>query len=590
MAYPSRTQDALQHGGLGGALRKSRRSVRWVCVRWGVVGGDGSWSGVRRPLSSTPVPFRPMVSSLLPRSVATFVAAAAVAVPIAGCGGGSSAGGDAGADPAAFLPASSPAYVEAQVRPGGDLKTNAEAVARKVLATSDPSGKLVGLLDKALADQGGSYEKDIAPWLGTRAGLAVTGAGAAGGNGTPDLAAAIASKDDAAAEAFLAREQGTTQREYRGVTYRYKSADDLATAVVDHAVVAGTERGFKSAIDAQQGDALADAAAFKKARTTVGTDGLGFAYVDPSRAFDLALGAAGSAGGAGAAKGLQQAQMLKGLLAGSGLQSVAAKLDVAADAVRIDAAAIGLKTGTAGAQGDGPGAAAAVPAGSWLSVGIGDIGGAVTRQLAQLGASGATGGIDPAAILQQFSGSLGLDVQKDLLSWMGDGAIFVRGTSMTDLNGALVVQSKDPAKSTAAIGKIHKLLSTFGIKTGALTGVAGAEGLTVGAGSLPDAIEVAAKGDKFVIAYGHAALKDALAGGAPLGDTAPFKTAAALLGGAKPSLFLDTPQVVTLLASRAGSDPSFAKAKPTLDAFGPAAAGVTSEGDVTRVKIAVAVP
>jgi hypothetical protein len=530
-----------------------------------------------------------MVPSLLHRSVAAFVAVAAVAVPIAGCGsGGSSAGGDAGADPAAFLPASSPAYVEAQVRPEGDLKTNTEAVARKVLATSDPSGKLVGLLDKALADQGGSYEKDIAPWLGTRAGLAVTGAGAAAGNGTPDLAAAIASKDDAAAEAFLARARGTTQREYRGVTYRYKRADDLATALVDHAVVAGTERGFRSAIDARQGDALADGAAFKKARTTVGTDGLGLAYVDPSRAFDLALGAAGSAGGA--AKGVQQAQMLKGLLAGSGLQSIAAKLDVAADAVRIDAAAIGLKTATAGAHGDGPGAAAAVPAGSWLSVGIGDVGGAVTRQLGQLGASGATGGIDPAAILQQFQGSLGLDVQKDLLSWMGDGAIFVRGTSMSELDGALVVQSKDPARSTAAIGKIRKLLSTFGISTGALTGVAGAEGLTVGAGSLPDAIEVAAKDDKFVIAYGHAALKDALAGGAPLGDTAPFKTAAGLLGGAKPSLFLDTPQVVTLLASRAGSDPRFVKAKPTLDAFGPAAAAVSSEGDVTRVKIAVAVP
>jgi hypothetical protein len=544
-----------------------------------------------------------MASTLLPRSVAALVAAAAVAAPIAGCGsGGSSSAGDAGADPAAFLPASSPAYVEAQVRPEGDLKTNTEAVARKVLATSDPSGKLIGLLDKALADQGGSYEKDIAPWLGTRAGLAVTGAGAAGGNGTPDLAAAIASKDDAAAEAFLAREKGTTQREYRGVTYRYKSGDDLATAVVDHAVVAGTERGFRSAIDAQQGDALADAADFKKARATVGTNGLGFAYVDPSRAFDLALGAAGGAGsaggagaaggagGTGAAKGVQQAQMLKGLLAGSGLRTIAAKLDVAADAVRIDAAAIGLKSGTAGVKGDGPGAAAAVPAGSWLSVGVGDVGGAVTRQLGQLGASGATGGMDPAAILQQLKGSLGIDVQKDFLSWMGDAAIFVRGTTVSDLNGALVVQSKDPAKSTAAIGKIRKLLSTFGVKTGALTGVAGAEGLTVGAGSLPDAIEVAAKDDTFVIAYGHDALKDALAGGARLGDTAAFKTAAGLLGGAKPSLFLDTPQVVTLLASAAGSDPSFAKAKPTLEAFGPAAAGVTAEGDVTRVKIAVAVP
>jgi hypothetical protein len=107
---------------------------------------------------------------------------------------------------------------------------------------------------------------------------------------------------------------------------------------------------------------------------------------------------------------------------------------------------------------------------------------------------------------------------------------------------------------------------------------------------VPGGIDIAAKDDKFVIAYGHDALKDALAGGATLGDSAPFKTAASLLDGAKPSIFLDIPQIVKLAGTLAGSDPDFVAAKPTLDAFGPAAAGVSSSGDVTRLKMAVAVP
>jgi hypothetical protein len=526
-----------------------------------------------------------MRSSLLPRLVTAFVACAAVAVPVAGCGDSSSSsgGGNAGADPAAFLPASAPIYVEAQVQPTGELKADATTIAGKILQTGDPGGKIVGLIDKGLRDGGAGYEKDIAPWLGQRAGLAITGVGA-GGVKDPDLVAAIASKDDDAAQKFVDDRPGGTAREYRGVKYRYKADDDLALAVVDHAVLAGTDRGFKSAIDARSGDTLAESAVFKKARATVGTDGLGFVYADPGRFFDLAAGAAGAAAGADAA----QLKMFKGFLTGSGLQSVAAKLDVASNALRIDAAAIGVKAPTGG--GDGPGAAASVPAGSWLSIGVGDVGGTITKAIATLGRSGATGGVDPDTLKQGLKSQLGVDVDKDLLSWMGDAALFVRGTSLSDLGGALVVTSKDPAKSQKAIGTLRKLLESLDVKTGALSGASGASGFSISLGPLPDDIQVAAKDDKFVVAYGKDALSDALGGGSALGDSEPFKTAAALLDGAKPSLFLDTPQVVKLLSSIVGDDEGFLKAKPTLEVFGPAAAGVSGDGDVTRLKVAVAVP
>lgn len=537
-----------------------------------------------------------MASSLLPRPrrFALLAASFAVAaVPIAGCGSSSSSsnssGGSSGTDPAALLPASAPLYVEAQVRPTGELAANAKTVAGKILRTSDPGGKIVGLIDDAGKDEGASYEKDVEPWLGQRAGIAITGLGT---GGDVDLVGAIASKDDDAAKAFLKKYAKGATRKYRDVEYSYKSGDDTAAAVVDHAVLVGTERAFKSAIDSRSGASLESAGAFKKARATVGTDGLGFAYADPSRFFDLALGAAG-----GALKGsdAQSLQAFKGILTGSGLQSVAAKLDVASNALRVDAAAIGLKAGkgVGGDTGDSAAAAASVPAGAWLSAGLGDVGATFQQTLTTLGSAGATGGIDPATLLSQLKNQLGIDVQKDLLSWMGNAGLFVKGTSLSDLGAALVVTSKDPSASKAAIPKLKKLLSGLNVKTSPLSGpgTGGADGFSIDVGGpVGGGIQVAAKDDTFVIAYGASALKDALDGGDTLGDSEPFKTAAGLLEGTKPSLFLDTPQVVKLIGSLAGSDEDFAKAKPTLDAFGPAAAGASRDGDVWRLKAAVAVP
>jgi Protein of unknown function (DUF3352) len=522
-----------------------------------------------------------MSRTLLLRACAALVAVAAIAVPVAGCGSSSSAGGNAGVDPARFLPASTPLYLEALVRPEGDLKANVEAVARKLLRTDDPTQKITGLIDKALRDQGASYKTDIEPWLGDRVGFALTGIGAGADSG--DGVAALASRDDGKAQAFVDGRKNTEKRSYRGVAYRYDGKQDIAAAVVDHAVIVGSERAFKSAIDATKGARLADAKAFREARDSVTAEGIGFAYLDPSRLFDIALGAAGGKGSG------QQAQALKGLVAGSGLRSIGAALEVAQNALRVDAAVIGIKAGKG--SGDGPGAAADVPAGSWLSVGIGDVGAAISSALSQLGNSGAIGPLDPETLLAQLKSGLGVDVRRDFLSWMGDTALFVRGTSKDRLNGALVVHSTDPAASQRAIGVLRDLLPKLGAKVESLPGGSGAEGLRVPLGSGGPTVDIAAQGDRFVIAIGPGALDAALGSSPRLGDSSAYKTAAGLLGGARPSLFLDTPQVVRLVGQSVSATErvGFDKARPTLDAFGPAAAAVTPEGDKLRVKAAVEV-
>src|SRR3954470_15794525 len=100
--------------------------------------------------------------------------AAATLVPLAGCGDAGSGSSGSGADPAKVVPADAAAYVEAAIRPEGDVKDGALDALKKILRTDDPSGKITGALDKALAKDGSSWD-DVKAWLGERAGGFISG-------------------------------------------------------------------------------------------------------------------------------------------------------------------------------------------------------------------------------------------------------------------------------------------------------------------------------------------------------------------------------------------------------------------------------
>ena len=69
---------------------------------------------------------------------ASLAALALLAALVAACGGGAAAGE---ADPASAVPADALVYIEAVVRPEGDLRDDALAAAGKVLRTDDPVGQ-----------------------------------------------------------------------------------------------------------------------------------------------------------------------------------------------------------------------------------------------------------------------------------------------------------------------------------------------------------------------------------------------------------------------------------------------------------------
>ena len=177
---------------------------------------------------------------------------------------------------------------------------------------------------------------------------------------------------------------------------------------------------------------------------------------------------------------------------------------------------------------------------------------------------------------------------------MGDGALFVRGTSLADIGGALVVQSSDPARTKLAIGKIAKAIRTTGIGGLAVqeASIAGTDrALEISDKNATSAIKVyvVAAGDQFVIAVGEQALQAALKPDSTLATNPDYVKAKGQLGaGYKPVFFLSIPPILDLAEGlNATSNPDYAKAKPYLETFAAIVAGSTKTGDLQKAKVAV---
>ena len=150
-----------------------------------------------------------------------------------------------------------------------------------------------------------------------------------------------------------------------------------------------------------------------------------------------------------------------------------------------------------------------LPADSWLALAQTKFGTLLDYYVdAFAGAAGGRGAIE-----QQFHAATGLDLQKDVIDWMGDFAVFVRGTSIADLDGALVIETSDEAASGRFIAALERLAKTQGqgqVQVGRLTAPGGGDGFTLRSADIPQPVHVFQKGDRVVFAYGDVAAKDAV--------------------------------------------------------------------------------
>ena len=501
---------------------------------------------------------------------------ALLALVLAACGGS----GNEDASPTSVVPAGVPIYVDVTVRPEGDLRADFDAAAGKVLRTQNPSAQIRKLVDETLREEDFSYAKDVQPWLGRRAGAFLTDFSQDGAQGAVVL---TTSDTGATLDALEKSAEGELQDSSVAGSDYSRDDEGNAFAAVEDVVVAGTEGGVRAAIEAtEQGKTLEGSRPFTRAREAVSPERLALGWINLGTILDVA------------AKDptfpRETLGPLRQLLVRQGAEGVTLALSADGNAVRVDAAAL------ARPQEGAPDPAAAAqmlrsaPGDAFAAIGLADLGGQITRQLELLGQSGAVPGGDPQALLEGLGQQLGINVERDLLAWMGDGVLFARGSGL-DIGGALVVESSDPAATRRGIAGIRRLLRATDVDAEIEEAdVEGAEGLKLEFPDLPAAVFLVTAGDRFVAAVGESSLQAAIDPDSALGEAEGFRQAtSALGGGVQPALYVDVATVADLLAAFAGAAevPEVAQALRYLEAFTGLAAGGQQAGDVQRFRLAL---
>ncbi|HEV2756475.1 MAG TPA: DUF3352 domain-containing protein [Actinomycetota bacterium] len=422
-------------------------------------------------------------------------------------------------DALAFVPPDAYFYTNFFIDPSNSQKQALDEFVQKfpgVDSVEDLIEKLIEAIDDALEEDGLSYEEDIQPWLGDQfAAYGVPG-------GTPDMpngAVLVEVTDEEAAERFLNESSDgdfgdTESKTYKDTEYRVEKDGPIALAFLEGFMVVGTEDAVKESIDALESDeTLETSKRFTAATDPLRDDWIGLYYLDTPALFeefqlDEALSAAGQPALGGASLEDQRPQ--------------AGVLYVTSDSAVFEASgSIGEGPYAPIARGFAePGLVPELPAEAWAAFGIPDLGEIMTRALE---AVAGVPGFDPVQLEAMFYAQTGLRLEQDILSWMGDAGFFVQGANLQDIGGGLVLESTDPAKTTAFVGKLRGLLVQQGIRPKPFA-LGGLRGFSVQIPGTPAPINVVG-GDRLAITYGSDATTAIAEAGQTLSSSDAFSAA-----------------------------------------------------------------
>jgi Protein of unknown function (DUF3352) len=498
------------------------------------------------------------------------IVAVLAAIAVAGCGS------DKAGSPEELTPASSLIYAQATLKPEGDQKQGVDALLKKL--PGDPRQSAQDLVRRLFrqSSSGLSYEKDVKPWLGDQAAFFAS-APRSSNAGDLEGALLVATEDeDKAKEAALKTVKGKrSEGSYKDVDYT--KAEQGAIATVDGYLVIGTVAGFKRAVDVSKGDAgkLSDSKAFKNALDDAPEDRLATFFVNSPQLLPSLRRTLGSAASGPFEKLLNEAYVTT----------------VQADAGGVDLSTTippSVSTFFLPLLGSGSELIKQLPGDSWLAGAQPEFGKTLNRYVDLF--AQAVGG--RALIDQQVRSQTGLDLNRDVIGWMGDVGYFVRGTSASSVNGALEIETSDPAASRRALRALRGLLSSGNTRVGKLTAPGGGFGYTLHDPTSPKPIHVFQRGGSVVLAYGDEAAADAVKAGDKLGDSQDFKTSSDALGGdyAVSTYVLVKPIVELVDSAASGSDPGWREAKPYVEAFQSVVAGSRKKGDSTESRVRAVVP
>jgi hypothetical protein len=518
-----------------------------------------------------------------PRLVLPVLAAAAALALLAGCGGGD---GSSSTDPATVAPPETPVFIEARIQPTGELKTNVEAIASR-LGVDDLGGTIVSYLEQSAlsSDEPLDFEKEVQPWLGESAGIFLT---EFDGDDFEGGGFAVEVTDTGEAQDFIderseSEDPKARDESYEGVDYRFDPEDEQAVGIVGNFVVFGEDRAaFEAAVDASQGDSLADSETYGDIAPSSPEGSLADVYVDIGGLID----AAGSEVDPSAmelfeATGLdvENASALLSLVPGSGNVEidVAGKLGGAQDSAPTEDAAALLGS---------------MPANAVAAVGVGELGKGLGEAIDTIDEQGLPGEIPPNQLKNTMK-KAGIDLEK-ITANLGDAAVFVEGRTRATLAGALVIEAKDATEARNTVSNVGTLLRANG--TPGETAVSGrASGFSVRSADLgAKPLVVAAEGERIAIGYG---LPATLAGldsesGPTLAKTKAYNEALNSLGGTPITGFAAGAPALRLvegLLTDADEKEELEELTPYLSKVPFLAIGSETEGDVVQAKLILGV-
>jgi len=490
------------------------------------------------------------------------------------------------------VPASALAYVQADVHPSGSLAQSIDAASRRLLGISDPGPKLDALIDKSMVS-GASYETDVRPWLGQQAAVAVL-AGTTSGHS--EVAVVLDQTDTAKAKAatknsalFGSRggpSDTLAQESYRGVSYTEDLTAKMDVGVVgDYVVLANDAAAFDAIVDTDQGAAsLAASSAYKQSVSAELTGANGVAYIPLLRLIDALIPAA-SAQSSTAAQILQQLRThyANAILSGS------ARFD--SNGAALDFAVSGAGSSSSGGETNPIGT---LPGGSWLAIGLTNVGPSLGNLFSELGRLGSSGNLGSfTSSLGEIQQLTGVNVEGDLQSITTAG-FFAKGSNLGTLEAALVLGVKDPSQAPVIVSQLDRLAalvatSNHAFSVGSLSQTNIQSGFTIKVRNLPFTFDVAAGGGRVVVALGTTSLNDALASSGRLSASSGYTTATSLLGsGIQPDVIIDLPGIVALLKNLgAASGAAAAKALPYVERLGTVALGSGTADGERHVRIVV---
>ncbi|MBK5219755.1 MAG: DUF3352 domain-containing protein [Thermoleophilia bacterium] len=504
------------------------------------------------------------------------MATAAIALIAAGCGGGDDS---SGSDPAAVAPPKSPVFIDVSVRPEGTLQSNIEALAKNV-AGIDNLGELIvsEIEDSALSSgEDFDYAKEVEPWLGEKAGISLQ---EYDGNDFAGYAVAIPSTDTGATQDFIDKQSADEVAEegsYEGSDFKVEEDDTTIGVVGDFLVIAEDEKSFKAAVDAGDGESLADVDAYNSAVGAAPSESLANVFVDIGGLIEESGGTVDP-----------EAQQF---LESAGIEpkeaTALASVVPGSDQIEID-----FSTNAAGDNpptGDASQLLGSLPGGSFAAFSSAEFGERLGEAIDRLDEVGIPGEIQPNE-LKDVMKAAGIDLEK-IGGSIGDVALFAQGNTEQNLTGAVVLETTSSKEATNTVSNIGLLLRATG--TPGVTAISGkATGFSIRSPELGDQpLVVAAQGEKIAISYGLAASAQALSAGtsATLAENPAFKAAGEALGDVPISGFVAGPAALALIENLIPAEDlaELEEAKPFLDKVGYAAIGAGSSGDLATAKLIV---